>query len=90
MEGELERGAAEPAPEQPHQATRQHGKHGDVHARDAHEVGYAGGGENGPVRCRYGLLLSHHQPRQHTRMARLGDSGSNGLPNGISGAIDLG
>ena len=82
---EAERARASPGPAQ--QQRGEPGKHGDVQARNRHQVRHAGGPENIPVCALDGVLITHHQRRNQTRIGTLSDALKNPVAHALTQAL---
>ena len=77
-----------PAPQPPHHPRRQPGQHGDVQARDAHQVRHTGDAKQVPVVAFDGRLVAHGQRRQHAGHRRRVDPRLDGVAPVLARPLD--
>ena len=73
--------AARAPPQPAHGQCGSPGEHGDVQARDRHEVGDAGGTKHIPVGPLDGPLVAHHQRSQQASLGPVWDCGKDPFPH---------
>ena len=80
--------AGRSAPQRGQQCAGQPGEQSDVQARNAHQVSHARGPKHVPVGALNGLLLTHDQSSNHTRLRGRCDLLGNGRASSLPGPLD--
>ena len=75
-------------PQRPHEQGSGPGEHGDVQARDAHQVGHAGGAEDIPVRAVDRVLVAHDQCGQQARRLAVRNALHHRITHVLARALD--